>query len=148
MFASEEQDGASSDESNYTEPDEIANAIADLIADLEDTTCTIKWAKEFIDNLPVDTRLHEACLNYATALAMCSISIHGLNRNLFLAEQAERARQSAVIHPIECKESPTFNDLADNLKAMMKSRGITTDQILQMIKENKEAKGGTSGNRS
>jgi hypothetical protein len=136
MFDSEEQDGASF-ENVETEIDY-----------LNEMTSQLRRTKVAIDHFPIDPRLHEACLNYATALAMCSISIHGLNRNLFLAEQAERARQSAVIHPIECKESPTFNDLADNLKAMMKFRGITTDQILQMIKENKEAKGGTSGNRS
>ena len=92
-------------------------------------TAQLRWSKSYIDSLPVDVALHEATLDYSVALTIVAISIHQLNRRIYLAEQ-----------------SPTRPIMDDTIKAMM-SQGITLDMIREGLEKIRE-KNGTSRNQS
>ena len=99
---------------------------------LKEMTVQLRWAKQYIDSLPVEPALHDAALNYAVGLGAAAAAVHGLNRKLYLLENQPPAPKATVA------------DIAGE----MKSKGITIEMLRDMMIRQMQAKQAKQGGQN
>ena len=88
-------------------------------------TLRLREDKAFIDSLSVDPTIHEAALSYSAVLQVVATSIHGLNRQLYLADNPPKVQL-------------TMNDVIHQ----MKRNGVTVESLREMLERQRVARGG------
>jgi hypothetical protein len=100
------------------------------ISKLEEMTAQLRWAKDYIESLPIDRQLADSVTDYSVALSFAATAAHGLNRKLYLLENPPKAQLS-------------MNDIIHQ----MRRSGVTVDDLRLMLERQRAAKqeGATGG---